>query len=947
MATHKSKSNTLLGNMQQNILPRTDHKVDQNEKRPLLSGEKDVQPREFSASMETISSMSSASSLISMEERKFRWNGRECKGNAVHVAALQGCGETAAALLDAHPEAINSKFTYLSFPNGVEQIYTGEAMHLAASRSHLHVVKMLLERRAEVDAMVSRNAEAHYNVLHAAVFAEGRGGRKDMVSYLINQKASLSKNLNNQWPLHLAFQTGATAIINIVRDAMLESGAYAQMREENIEPSPLVLGIQTGKMTERELAFAAALNSESLHNFIHHDAQCVPAFLSRVEAAGGLPPASLAECLACEELARLLREAPAAAVALLDAVTREPECEGEGWHPLPSRICFAPNGFLERVRYFLNPNRRARTFYEHDLVWRYDVNSFTAPEWHERLLLRPAGWPVQAADIKVCHVPDVIQAEFFAAIVAAIDPLDAESLKVYSNPVVYASIDKVFWSWACKADLIQVFVTLWGLVLLLTESWLVLARNDISELAGHALEVFPRHLAHAAHMSGNASPRLFDHPESKVNGLHLLSVSTSFIGVKGVVDFGLEAMQLAGLWKIGQVADYLEPGNAADLFKCISAMGLLYDPSNRWLLVIVIFVYWARLLDFFTSAEMIASAILPIKNLARGLGPALTVTLIGFTAFTHAFFIVQGMVGKVWPETIFTSFSTLITAGLPSNPYEYDSLELLLTYGAVLFFSVFFLNIFIGVISIQYETEKERFPLTFQHLRAESCANFMLRAKVMPCTLLSKGLANFMVVLAIVTGGVVQTVGLYRGVAMPWTVPLFGLCQSIMFLAAFQDPARMITQPCGGCGGGEGVQRPVTPTPLSINLSGQPTAISRERSISPTIRKFSPNERYLWFALPRQTTEMPCLPDRSCSRLLGERSRTHISQTMVREIVRDELKHAEMKHPHIDRDELQEMLHQEFQAASELLPERVGEYLNRHKSRSTGSLLKPFGVSFP
>lgn len=97
-----------------------------------------------------------------------------------------------------------------------------------------------------------------------------------------------------------------------------------------------------------------------------------------------------------------------------------------------------------------------------------------------------------------------------------------------------------------------------------------------------------------------------------------------------------------------------------------------------------------------------------------------------------------------WPQTLWHSFTTLITQGLPKDPPE-DQLELIVLYGSVLcvkrsaafvfgelvlpdpgrvpsvdvlralsffllgevlFFSVFVMNIFIGVISEQYASEQ-------------------------------------------------------------------------------------------------------------------------------------------------------------------------------------------------------------------------------------------------
>jgi len=161
---------------------------------------------------------------------------------------------------------------------------------------------------------------------------------------------------------------------------------------------------------------------------------------------------------------------------------------------------------------------------------------------------------------------------------------------------------------------------------------------------------------------------------------------------------------------------------------------------------------------------------------------------VGFCAFTHAFYMVHGKIGCFWSEIIPKTFSTLIAVDLPSDLGEMDVFERFLTYVAVLVFSMFVLNIFIGVIGEQYEVQKERCPIIFQHRRATACFNFLIRAKVLPCTLLSRRLALVVQALAVGSMLALQFEGLRRGSSLPWTKSSFILCQLVTLFCAYQNP---------------------------------------------------------------------------------------------------------------------------------------------------------------
>jgi hypothetical protein len=269
--------------------------------------------------------------------------------------------------LDEEPAELERNFNYETFFQGEAQEGSGTALHLAASRGHVEIVELLLGRGASVDAMVSRNHKPHYDVLHAAVFAEGRGGDPRLVRHLLAVNAQINPNANGHWPLHMSFQTGSMELISLFQEeADRRDGLGFEMKSGT--PSPLELGVEWGKMTEEQLANAAPLTAHSLHVFIEHEPRCVSRFLKRMLECHHWSAATLASHISGIEIAKMLREFPGAAGDLLDALTEEPECESMGWWPLPARISFAPRNFIERLRYMVNPPPDLLQYYQTDTV---------------------------------------------------------------------------------------------------------------------------------------------------------------------------------------------------------------------------------------------------------------------------------------------------------------------------------------------------------------------------------------------------------------------------------------------------------------------------------------------------------------------------------------------------------------------------------------------------
>ncbi|CAK9060897.1 unnamed protein product, partial [Durusdinium trenchii] len=219
---------------------------------------------------------------------------------------------------------------------------------------------------------------------------------------------------------------------------------------------------------------------------------------------------------------------------------------------------------------------------------------------------------------------------------------------------------------------------------------------------------------------------------------------------------------------------------------------LFFNPGNLLVLICAVFLYWCRLLDCFTSAEFIGLEILPIRQMAMGLLPALAVTCVAFCAFTHAFYLVNGG-PKVesMVDIVFETFATLITAALPPDisTGTGNQVKLILCILAVSFFTVFILNIFIGVMGELYVKEKQRAEHTFRMYRAGSCYQYLLRSRVLQCNLMS---ADRGLLLMLVSGCVALTVQILGFInheqRIPGTSIIFFVCQALILLGAYQSP---------------------------------------------------------------------------------------------------------------------------------------------------------------
>ncbi|CAK9006930.1 unnamed protein product [Durusdinium trenchii] len=657
--------------------------------------------------------------------REFQWNSKRCSGNDLHVAAMQGDRLEVQRLLELHPEWCQSRFTCQAllsprcFEGRPHVEMSGEAIHLAASRGHLEILKDLLSHKASLQAGAYKDGRPYCEVLHAALLclSEDFASTKATVNFLL-EEAEMTCTSTGRHPLHLAVNSGKPELICLVRHWMKKKGITEEdlpTSHEVIEDSvrktcfhierPLTVAIQSAKMKLKDLVLSAEPSAFSLKMFMADCPEAVPLFLKRMTSLGKLEGILVDSELSSLDVANLMKQSELAALSLLDAATVRPRCQDWEMYPLPSTVSFASRDWEQLVWNLSNRGTlavEAFTFLEPEDHWT------AGSRWHETLLDTHFGRPIRDADIQVCQIPDLISTQLF--LVLASDDID---LQTFDNRLITFIVLHVFEHHAGKVEAVRCVVNVWILALLNLHTWSM-----------HHNELLPG----------------------------IIWVAVRFLAAQSAVDILWEAIQIYGYAAIGQPWEYWSVGNLLDFCAAVVPTYLWLDPSNHPVLVVTIFIYWGRVLHFASFCEPIGRELQPFTKIFRGLGPVLFVTMVAFAAFSHAFFILQP---ESFSISIYGTFVTLMTAGLPEEPSP-NLLESGLLYIAVTFFTVFILNIFIGVIGDEYSRLKSQSFLGFRQIRAKMCLDYMLRKQFFRIDWCSKRMSKIVLLTLIQFGLVIQ-----------------------------------------------------------------------------------------------------------------------------------------------------------------------------------------------
>jgi len=179
--------------------------------------------------------------------------------------------------------------------------------------------------------------------------------------------------------------------------------------------------------------------------------------------------------------------------------------------------------------------------------------------------------------------------------------------------------------------------------------------------------------------------------------------------------------------------------------------------------------------------ESIGKALLPLVDVVGGLLPSVALTVFVFCCYVHMrLYMLGGLLP--WGDIMKDSFSTLFTGGLESTGFK---LDLMLTYGGVTIFTLFMLNIFIGVISEVYQDKEQIVDQRYQQLLSESCLSYLLRFRLIPTHHVSYTLAVVSVVISFVVMLVVQTVSLVQRQRVQYSCAVFLVCMVVLDLMSY------------------------------------------------------------------------------------------------------------------------------------------------------------------
>eukprot|EP00435_Cladocopium_sp_Y103_P057108 s3038_g19.t1 len=661
--------------------------------------------------------------------REFVWNSKTCSGNALHMAIAEGDREEVLRILrsTSNPQdlcrapfscqtAMSPQFSGGLSPVSSHIQLTGEAIHVAASGGHLEILKDLLAHRASLEAPVLKDGVTYCGVLHAALLGEGPG-LEDVVKFLLSN-TELTCTAAGKHPLHFAAIAGNPSLICLVRHFMKKQGMTEADIPGGTVPStdlnsvelqaPLTLAIRMATMKMKDLVLSAEPSSYSLKLFMKDCPEAVPLFLQRMKNLGILKDVLYHANLTSLDVAAVLRESVSAAESILECATTRPLCDEEHY-PLPTNVSFAARNYEQAVWNMLNRGMwsvEVFTTLESWDEWHYRGSNSA---WHQTLTNTKFGRPIRAPEIRVCHIPDLISPELFVALANT----DTDC-KIFDNRLVAFLVAHVFENHAGPAEFIRCLVNLWILILLNLHTWYL------------------------------------HEPESMQSGV--IWVSVRFLAAESVVEIIWEGVQLFGYVSIGQAHDYLRFENLNDFFWAVIPTYLWYDPQCDVVMLLTIFLYWGRILLFASFCEPIGRTLQPFTKILQNLGPVLFITMIAFAAFSHAFFSLKR---SSFDDSLYGSFVTLIAAGLPSEP-SHNELQAILLYVSVTFFTVFILNIFIGVIGEEYSRLKEECDLGFKQLRAKMCLEYILRKHFFRIHICSKTMSKVVCFTALSVGLTIQ-----------------------------------------------------------------------------------------------------------------------------------------------------------------------------------------------
>ena len=190
------------------------------------------------------------------------------------------------------------------------------------------------------------------------------------------------------------------------------------------------------------------------------------------------------------------------------------------WHPLPQRV-----SFQQRWN-----SVQSISLYETDKYWVFDEHFLEHPSWHSKIPHNDVGMGSDA-NVRVCHVPNIVSPNVFAALVG----LGDSGLCLYESRTLRAAVSYTFENGARWFERVQCLISVWGLSLL----------------------VFRTCFNHEGEVGQGATSLYQQMDEGVFDPTNKYGVVADWTIAKGVVDLCLEVAEIYGRMRTGELKGHL------------------------------------------------------------------------------------------------------------------------------------------------------------------------------------------------------------------------------------------------------------------------------------------------------------------------------------------------------------------------------------------------------
>jgi ankyrin repeat protein/energy-coupling factor transporter transmembrane protein EcfT len=331
-------------------------------------------------------------------ECTFDFKARVCKGSALHVAALYRRSEPC---MDGRPpdddgaRLVRILLTYFQADIFAVATYdsngktgTTQALHLAAARGNLEVVRTLLDMDPGREGLplIEERTTLENKPNHTALHEAAQQMQVEVAMLLLERGANVNEaSSNKNSALHLAAKNGCGDMARVLVNARADLS-----QTNNKHKTPLLLAIEEGRLPVERVHMLATKRIDELLEV----AECSPSaansllLSSRRTSESGeavvhptwrevlLETSEIGGETMLDKWVRLMLQAPRAGANLLDSAICEPEAQDSKRHWLPRRA---------RISF----RKKMRCWYHQHKTWRYFPEDTDygnrIPEWHRNL----------------------------------------------------------------------------------------------------------------------------------------------------------------------------------------------------------------------------------------------------------------------------------------------------------------------------------------------------------------------------------------------------------------------------------------------------------------------------------------------------------------------------------------------------------------------------------